>query len=456
MAGISQKFEQRQKLSPRQILEANIVQLNYHNLEKRIIEELEKNPTLENEEESDSNEEPEASDEDESEDAFDLEDLESSPEDFDITYSPDKGNNIENLKDVLSMNLTDDIVNQLYDINYSDYNIDIAKEILGNLNEQGYLTIEPQLIADRMHEPLDLILKVINDIKLLDPPGIASASMKDCILSQLKIYYPEKKLCINIMNNSFDDFVNKKFKKILNKFKCSENDLLEVSQIISVLNPVPAINYSNKTNEHIIPDVTIENVDEKWNILLNEPSFSSLRINKYYVGLLRNNKNKDVNSFIKNKISSAQWFIDAVKQRFVTIRKVVQSIINHQSSYFNFEDRKLSPMILEDIANDIQMDISTISRVTNGKYVQLPWGTKELKSFFTTAIKMKNGSEVSNTVLKKEIINLIDKENKQAPYTDEELMHILNKKGYLLARRTVAKYRELLKFPTSRLRKTII
>ena len=202
MAGISQKFEQRQKLSPRQILEANIVQLNYHNLEKRIIEELEKNPTLENEEESDSNEEPEASDEDESEDAFDLEDLESSPEDFDITYSPDKGNNIENLKDVLSMNLTDDIVNQLYDINYSDYNIDIAKEILGNLNEQGYLTIEPQLIADRMHEPLDLILKVINDIKLLDPPGIASASMKDCILSQLKIYYPEKKLCINIMNNS--------------------------------------------------------------------------------------------------------------------------------------------------------------------------------------------------------------------------------------------------------------
>ena len=148
--------------------------------------------------------------------------------------------------------------------------------------------------------------------------------------------------------------------------------------------------------------------------------------------------------------------IDAVRQRFVTIRKVVESIIKRQKSYFNFEDRKLTPMILEDIANDVQMDISTISRVTNGKYVQMPWGTKELKSFFTTAIKMNDGSEVSNTILKKEIINLINSENKKTPYTDEELMNILNKKGYVMARRTVAKYREILKFPTSRLRKMII
>ena len=452
MANIIQKLEQKQKLSPRQILEANIVQLNFHNLEKRIIEELEKNPTLEIEEEDSENTEDDTPEED----SFNLEDLESSPEEFEIVYSPAKENNIENIKDSVNVSLSDDVINQLYDINYSETKIEIAKEIVGNLNEQGYLSVDPQLISDRLHEPIDEINNVIEDIKLLDPPGLASASMQDCILSQLKIYYPTKKKCIKIIENCFDDFVNKKYEKILKKINCSEDELYESIQIISVLNPIPAINYSNITNEHITPDVTIEKIDDKWNVLLNEPAYSNLRINKYYASLLKGSKNKEVNNFIKNKISTAQWFIDAVRQRFVTIRKVVESIIKHQKTYFNFEDRKLTPMILEDIATDISMDISTISRVTNGKYVQMPWGAKELKSFFTTAIKMVDGTIVSNTILKKEIINLIDGENKKKPYTDEELMNILNKKGYVMARRTVAKYREMLKFSTSRLRKTII
>ena len=452
MANILQKLEQRQKLSPRQILEANIVQLNFHNLEKRIIEELEKNPTLEIEDENTENVEEDESEDDD----FNLEDLESNPEEYDVVYNPGKENNIENIKVLPNTSLSDDIISQLYDINYSDHRIEIAREILGNLNEQGYLNIDPELIADRLHESFEEIQKVIEDIKLLDPPGLASSSMKDCILSQLKIYYPNKNNCINVVENYFDDFVNKKYKKIASKLKCTDNQLIESIQIISVLNPVPAINYSNYTNEHIIPDIAIEKIDDKWTVLLNEPPYSNLRINKYYSTLLQDNKSKDVSIFIKNKIEAAQWFIDAVKQRFVTIRKVVESIINRQKSYFSFEDRKLTPMILEDIANDVQMDISTISRVTNGKYVQMPWGAKELKSFFTTAIKMNDGSEVSNTILKKEIINLIDSEDKKTPYTDEELMNILNKKGYVMARRTVAKYRELLKFPTSRLRKTII
>ena len=452
MVNILQKLEQKQKLSPRQILEANIVQLNFHNLEKRIIEELEKNPTLEIEEEDSEN----AEEDNLEEDSFNLEDLESSPEEFEVVYNPSKENNIENIKDTVNVSLSDDVINQLYDINYSETKIEIAKEIVGNLNEQGYLSVDPQLISDRLHESIDKINNVIEDIKLLDPPGLASASMQDCILSQLKIYYPDKKKCIKIIENCFDDFVNKKYEKILKKIKCSEDELYESIQIISVLNPIPAINYSNITNEHITPDVTIEKIDDKWNVLLNEPAYSNLRINKYYASLLKGSKNKEVNNFVKNKISTAQWFIDAVRQRFVTIRKVVESIIKHQKTYFNFEDRKLTPMILEDIATDIGMDISTISRVTNGKYVQMPWGTKELKRFFTTAIKMVDGTIVSNTILKKEIINLIDRENKKKPYTDEELMNILNKKGYVMARRTVAKYREMLKFPTSRLRKTII
>ena len=449
MANLSQKLEQKQKLSPRQILESNIIQLNYHNLENRIVEELEKNPMLEIEEDDESVES------NEDEDSFNIEDLESSPEEFDISYS-NKENNIENMNDGLSINLSDDIVNQLYDINYTDDNINIAKEILGNLNDQGYLEIDLDLISDRMNEPLKAVEKVVNDIKQLDPPGIASSSIQDCLLVQLKLYYPNEKLCIDIIENSFSDYVNKNFNKILKKHKCSEEDLAESSQIISVLNPTPAINYTNLTNEHIVPDILIERVDEKWNVVLNEPTFSNLRINKYYVDVLKSNKNKDANSFIKNKITAAQWFIDAIQQRFVTIRNVVESIIKHQSTYFNFEERQLKPMILEDIAKDINMDISTVSRVTNGKYVQMPWGVKELKSFFTSSIKMEDGTEVSSAILKKEIINLIDSEDKKKPYTDEEIMTALNQKGYVMARRTVAKYRELLKFPTSRLRKTII
>ena len=449
MANLSQKLEQKQKLSPRQILESNIIQLNYHNLENRIVEELEKNPMLEIEDDDESVES------NEDEDSFNIEDLESSPEDFDISYS-NKENNIENMNDGLSINLSDDIVNQLYDINYTDDNINIAKEILGNLNDQGYLEIDLDLISDRMNEPLKAVEKVVNDIKQLDPPGIASSSIQDCLLVQLKLYYPNEKLCIDIIENSFSDYVNKNFNKILKKHKCSEEDLAESSQIISVLNPTPAINYTNLTNEHIVPDILIERVEEKWNVVLNEPTFSNLRINKYYVDVLKSNKNKDANSFIKNKITAAQWFIDAIQQRFVTIRNVVESIIKHQSTYFNFEERQLKPMILEDIAKDINMDISTVSRVTNGKYVQMPWGVKELKSFFTSSIKMEDGTEVSSAILKKEIINLIDSEDKKRPYTDEEIMTALNQKGYVMARRTVAKYRELLKFPTSRLRKTII
>ena len=378
MSKISQRLEQKLKLSPRQILEANIVQLNFYNLEKKIVEELESNPILEIEDEVDENVEQE-----ENEDSFDLEELESNPEDFEIVSNSNKEKNIENAKSLNEKNLTDDFISQLYDINYSEDKIDIALEILGNLDERGYLTIEPQLISDRLNLSLSNINDVILDIKSLDPPGVASLSMQDCILSQLKFYYPEKKMCKKIIENCFDDFVNKKFKKIINKIECSEEELLEASQIISVLNPIPAINYTVSTNEHIIPDIMIEYSEAKWNVLLNEPQYSGLKISRYYSGLLKNKKNSEVSNFIKKKIDSARWFIDAIKQRSITIKKVTESIINHQKKYFTFEeDRALNPMILEDIANDINMDISTVSRVTNGKYVQMPWGVKQLKDFF--------------------------------------------------------------------------
>ena len=452
MNKISQRLEQKQKLSPKQILEANILQLNYYNLEKRIIEELESNPILELEEDNDVSNGQDQDEEDN--DKLDWEELDSDPQDQETFYNTNKDRNIENIGSKSELNLSDDILSQLYDLNYSDDKIIIAKEILGNLNERGFLTIEPILLSDRLNISESEVNEIIDQIKSLDPPGLASNSIQDCIISQINANYPDEKFCIKIIKNYFDDFVNKRYSKIKKRTNCSDEELYKVIELVSVLNPNPAINYSVSINEHIIPDIAIEKIDGKWNVLINEPNYSNLRINKKYLKMA-NNKDKDVKNFVKSKINNGKWFIDAIKSRIVTIEKVVKSIIKFQDYYFNSDDRVLSPMILKDIADDINMDISTISRVANSKHVQMPWGIKKLKFFFTEGINMNDGTTVSNMVLKKEIINLINSENKKSPLTDDKLKELLNKKGFKIARRTVTKYREILKYPQSRLRKTL-
>tara|TARA_B100000029_G_scaffold477539_1_gene522671 strand:+ start:578 stop:1942 length:1365 start_codon:yes stop_codon:yes gene_type:complete len=454
MVKLSQQFEQKQKLSPKQILEANIIQLNYSNLEKRITEEIESNPLLEVIEEDNSNVE---SIEEQNEEEFNWDDLSSNSDEYDSFANPQKKEYIENAPNLDEKNLTEDVLAQLYDLNCKEKDIKIAKNILGNLNERGYLTVDAILIADKLQVEEIEVKEVIAIIQHLDPPGIASSSMKDCILVQLEKYYPDDLLSLNIITNYFDDFVNKRYSKIKDKLNCNDSELSKVAQKISVLNPNPAVNYCTAITEHIKPDIFVEKIEGKWEVVLNEPHLGNLGINKYYSELAnKKQKDKEVSSFLKNKIKSATWFIDAINQRNKTIRKVVKSIISFQNLYFNDDDRKLSPMILKDIADDIDMDVSTISRVTNGKYMQLPWGTKELKSFFTEGVKKKNGEIVSNTILKKDLQKLINKEDKKNPYTDEDLMKLLIENDYDIARRTVTKYRELLKIPQSRLRKELI
>ena len=449
MSKIVQRLEQSQKLNPKQILEQNIIQLSIFNLEKRILEELEQNPALEiveneedvNDKENDENEE------------FDFEELVSNPEEYEYSKKTSTSDIIEKMVETESSNLFDDIMTQLNEIDVSDQELVVAEQILGNLDDRGFLPIEPILIADRLGFEESFVYKVKQKIQSLDPAGIGSESIQDCILAQLKKYYPKDKDSFQIVNDYFNEFSNHKYDVIAKKMNCTKDKVFETVEKVSVLNPSPAINYSTEVVNHIIPDVVIENINGEWDVQVNDPGVPAIGLSNQYIKMLENNKDASVKNFIKQKINKAKWFISAIEQRNSTMIKVMKSIIDKQKDYFDSDDRLLVPMILKDVALDVDMDISTISRVTNGKYVQMPWGTKELKRFFSEGIKLNNGKIISSVVFKEKLKLFLDNEDKTNPYTDEQLTKELNKKGYDIARRTVSKYREMLKIPVARLRK---
>jgi len=449
MSKIVQRLEQSQKLNPKQILEQNIIQLSIFNLEKRILEELEQNPALEiveneediNDKENDENEE------------FDFEELVSNPEEYEFSKKTSTSDIIEKMVETESSNLFDDIMTQLNEIDVSDQELVVAEQILGNLDDRGFLPIEPILIADRLGFEESFVYKVKQKIQSLDPAGIGSESIQDCILAQLKKYYPKDKDSFQIVNDYFNEFSNHKYDVIAKKMNCTKDKVFETVEKVSVLNPSPAINYSTEVVNHIIPDVVIENINGEWDVQVNDPGVPAIGLSNQYIKMLENNKDASVKNFIKQKINKAKWFISAIEQRNSTMIKVMKSIIDKQKDYFDSDDRLLVPMILKDVALDVDMDISTISRVTNGKYVQMPWGTKELKRFFSEGIKLNNGKIISSVVFKEKLKLFLDNEDKTNPYTDEQLTKELNKKGYDIARRTVSKYREMLKIPVARLRK---
>jgi len=449
MPKIVQRLQQSQKLNPKQILEQNIIQLSAFNLEKRIIEELEQNPALEIVE----NEEVNNDNENDENEEFDFEELVSNPEEYDYSKKTSTSDTIEKMVEAESSNLFDDIMNQLNEINVSNQELMVAEQILGNLDDRGFLPIEPILIADRLGFEEKFVCKVKQKIQSLDPGGVGSESIQDCILAQLKKYYPEDEDSLQIINDYFDEFSNHKYDIIAKKMNCSKDKVFETVEKVSVLNPSPAINYSTDIVNHIIPDIVIENINGEWDVQVNDPRAPSIRLSNHYVKMLENNKDASVKNFIKQKLNKANWFISAIEQRNSTMIKVMKSIISKQADYFDSDDRTLVPMILKDIAFDIDMDISTISRVVNGKYVQMPWGIKELKGFFSEGIKLSNGEMVSSIVFKEQLKLFLDNEDKNNPYTDEQLTKQLNKKGYDIARRTVSKYREMLKIPVARLRK---
>ena len=458
MPKISQKLSLKQQLSPQQVLQASLLQLNLPLLEQRILQELELNPALEMMElpdEVENEENPEEKLESEEEIEFEWEELLGVNDDYEYPKTQIKAEEERESPLVSQETMSEKILKQVQDCNVDNKSLRIAEEVLGNLDEQGYLTIEPMLISDRIQVEEEEVLDVMHLIQRLDPPGLASVNMQDCLLAQAEVRN-ENNVAIEILRDYFDDFVNHRYEKIMENISCSKDDLNEAMEFIARLNPSPRDDQALTKQNIVVPDIAVEDRNGKFYVVVQDGTLPEIRVSKAYINMLNDHKDqKDVRSFVKKKLESATWFVDAVEQRKMTIQRVMESIIKRQPDYFHSEKRRLQPMILKDIANDIEMDISTVSRVTNGKYVQLPWEIKELKTFFSEGIKTDAGDDVSNTQVKTRLKEIIDNEDKQNPIGDEELTNRLNDEGYKIARRTITKYREQLKFPTARLRRKI-
>ena len=458
MPKISQKLSLKQQLSPQQVLQASLLQLNLPLLEQRILQELELNPALEMMElpdEVENEENPEEKLESEEEIEFEWEELLGVNDDFEYPKTQIKAEEERESPLVSQETMSEKILKQVQDCNVDNKSLRIAEEVLGNLDEQGYLTIEPMLISDRIQVEEEEVLDVMHLIQRLDPPGLASVNMQDCLLAQAEVRN-ENNVAIEILRDYFDDFVNHRYEKIMENISCSKDDLNEAMEFIARLNPSPRDDQALTKQNIVVPDIAVEDRNGKFYVVVQDGTLPEIRVSKAYINMLNDHKDqKDVRTFVKKKLESATWFVDAVEQRKMTIQRVMESIIKRQPDYFHSEKRRLQPMILKDIANDIEMDISTVSRVTNGKYVQLPWEIKELKTFFSEGIKTDAGDDVSNTQVKTRLKEIIDNEDKQNPIGDEELTNRLKDEGYKIARRTITKYREQLKFPTARLRRKI-
>ena len=451
---ISQRIEQGFSLSPQQLIKANILQLNSIMLETRLYQELESNPALEiveNESDAESEFVDNNDDENESIDYNEDEQENWAPPNYQSDSNIDITSNLKN-----HSTIAEQVISSLRDDNLSDKEIKIAEQIVGNLDEQGYLEIDSELIADRLNISNDSVVDIIEKIKHSEFPGLASSNIRECLIAQLSIYNISS-LASTIIEKYFDDFMNRRYEKIMGKIGCNHDELQEASIIISQLNPNPRsmIDETDYKINTIIPDVILEKVNNKWNIIINDGSCPNLLVSENYLNMYNDkNQTKDVKIFLKSKIESAQWFIEAIQSRNHTIQNIVASIINKQDQYFNSDQKELKPMILKDIANDVNVDISTVSRATKEKYIQMPWGIKELKFFFSKGLSSNKG-EVSSKNVKDKIKNLIEAEDKLKPFGDGELAEILNGEGINIARRTVAKYREELNYSVARLRKEI-
>ena len=446
MPRLSQKLEQKQKLAPRQVLQARLLQLNTINLEQTILKELELNPILEQVEPEEFEEKSMAEEV--------LEEIDAPIEDV---YTDESSYYLDQEKADLPVpdrnTFIEKIIDQLKDLGLTDLEKEIAEEILWNINERGYLDTDLILIADNFgleEEDLEPILSVI---QRMNPRGLASRNLKECLAIQLED--DKDSLSYRIVTKYFDDFMHKRYDKIKIKLKCLSSELHDAVKKISKLNPRPGEGYADSF-QVIIPDRVVREDGDDWLITTNDGGVPELRISKTYENGIENGEFiGKAKTFVREKIDSANWFIEAVKQRRVTMVNVMRAIIKNQPEWFAGDMNHLSPLKLQDIAEEIGMDISTISRSTRGKFVDTPHGVFELKYYFTDAIELENGKILGTFVIKKELQNIINSEDKKIPFNDDTLVQLLKDKGYKLARRTVAKYRDQLGVPVARLRKEI-
>ncbi|MDR3628250.1 MAG: RNA polymerase factor sigma-54 [Ignavibacteriaceae bacterium] len=488
MLSLSQKLSQQQKLSPQQIQYQKLLQLNTMALEQRIKTELELNPILEEvlEEETDISLDTDGKDNsdeigeeeevnDSSKDEFELEDFMNDSEfEFDSNklnkskddevyqpIAPSKESLSEHLREQLSMlNLDDDMYI-------------LGEEIIGNLDSDGYLKNDLNEILKELEvfehiaisiESAEALLK---KIQVFDPIGIASRTLQECLLVQLRNisydpYYSY--LAEELLEKHFNDFTQKRYDVIKQKMNLTDEGLKATIGLIQSLNPKPGEgNIESVEMNQITPDFLVEKVDNNFVITLNDRSVPSVTLSRTYLEMIDQNKkskkssprDKNTYKFLREKFESAKWFIACIQQRRETLMKIMQAIVEKQYEFFDKGPKFLRPMIYKDIADEIRMDISTISRVVNGKYVESPMGIHELKYFFSEGLSTDSGEEVSNKHIKERLKEIIDSETKNSPYSDDRLAEMLNDEGVHIARRTVAKYREQLRIPIARLRREL-
>ena len=474
------KLKLSQKLSPQQIQLMKLIQLSTQEFEQRLSTEIEENPALDTSKdesiEPDNLDDSEFEKDDNSHEEIDVNDYLSDDDtpDYKLKSNNYSEESEKSIPFASGTSFNQYLTAQLHSFSLNKKEQQIAEFIIGSLDPFGYLRRDILDISDDLIFTLGidadeiLIKDILDKIYLLEPPGVGARDLKQCLILQLKRKNKTKTidLSLKIIEEYFDLFSKKHFEKIKQILNITNDELKDVVSEIEKLNPKPggAFNENTKINSSIVPDFTIKIIEGELKLELNSRNAPDLYVSEEYKNMLsgysesknKTKSHKDAVMFIKQKLDSAKWFIDAIKQRNQTLIMTMTSIINFQKEYLlTGDESKIKPMILKDIAEKIDMDISTISRVANSKYVDTPYGTKLIKSFFSEGIKNSQGIEISTIEVKKTLENIIENENKNDPHTDDQLTKILNKKGYPIARRTVAKYREMIGAPVARLRKEL-
>ncbi|WP_417290651.1 RNA polymerase factor sigma-54 [Corallibacter sp.] len=479
------QFKLSQKLSPQQIQLMKLIQLPTQAFEQRLKQELEENPALESgKERSDDFDDTfdNSTDEYNDNESINSEDINVDEylSDDEIPSYRTQANNYssddeeKNVPYAAGTSFTQYLTNQLNTFRLTDEEREIAEFLVGSVDESGYIRrdlldiVDDLAFTQNVYTDEATVEKVLHKVHQLDPAGVGARNLQECLSIQLhrKEKNADTELAIEIIDTAFEQFTKKHYKKLLQKFDITEQQLKDAIDEIEHLNPKPGGSYSgnNRIVEHVVPDFAIKIVDGELELTLNGRNAPELHVSAEYNNMLKGYKaskeksksQKDAVLFIKQKLDAAKWFIEAIKQRQQTLFVTMSAIMHYQKEYFlTGDERKLKPMILKDIADEIDMDVSTVSRVANSKYVDTPYGTKLIKEFFSESMTNDQGEEVSTREIKKILETVIEEENKKKPLTDEALAKILKEKGYPIARRTVAKYREQLDIPVARLRKKI-
>ncbi len=477
MLRLSQDQRLLQKLTPQQVQYLKLLQLPILALEQRIKAELEMNPLLDEGEELEPIEEETNGEKEETEGESESasEEEEYSLEDFmndDLEgYKAERAQVDDEEKGELPLPaevpLSQRLLDQLHMQNLDDEDLLLAEEIIGNIDEDGYLRRELELIVQDLNLSRQLSIarekaeKVLRIVQRLDPPGIGSRTLQECLLAQLDVADAQPKhkdRARRVLQEYFDDFRMKHFEDLAKNLSIHIDQLKPVLELIHKLNPKPGEGQITPQQNYIIPDFIVERVDDELVIMLNDRSIPSLRINKAYKEAMARKKSNgyspEAKDFIRKRFEAAKWFIASIHQRRDTLLRVMRTIVDKQRQFFE-TGQNLKPMIYKNIADVIRMDISTISRVVNGKYVQTEHGMFELRHFFSDSISTTNGEEISNKEVKKLIKEMMEQEDSSRPLSDDRIAELLKKQGFNIARRTVAKYREQMRIPVARMRRSI-